>query len=259
MFAKAALLAQEAMFPIFCFTDIGGGQKNVGVNGAGFFVSANGHFVSVAHLFADSTPTTAFKYWGQVPDHVLNPPKVITEIARDDEHDIFIGKIDVTPARFFTLSGDPPMICRSVCISGFPLAVISNNNSGGLELGGVRRYFQPSFILDRIKTTSQENGIIRTREGFLTRDAGLFGMSGGPVFDVNGVVMGVQSAVTSPRESVNASGRKIIIENAIVVESPLILKLARKHNVPVNERQSYGPSSPTKRRASRPSRASSKP
>jgi hypothetical protein len=67
------------------------------------------------------------------------------------------------------------------------LATIATNSEGQLELGGVRRYFQPSFVLDSI-TADMDNGagLIRKHDEFLVRDFGLFGMSGGPAFDAGG-------------------------------------------------------------------------
>ena len=111
------------------------------------------------------------------------------------------------------------------------MAQISQNNLGGLELSGVKRYFQPSFVLDNIKTNIDTGkGFKRIHEGFLARDVGLFGMSGGPVFDIKGKVLGIQASVTDPRIS-SSGDRTIIVENAIIIKSSLIAKLLKMHDI----------------------------
>jgi S1-C subfamily serine protease len=74
-------------------------------------------------------------------------------------------------------------------------------------------------------------GKIRAHDGFLVRDFGLFGMSGGPVFDKAGTVIGMQGSVTAPRVSEGAGGRKITVENAAVIRSGLILELLEKNHI----------------------------
>ncbi|OGJ61279.1 hypothetical protein A3D88_01195 [Candidatus Peribacteria bacterium RIFCSPHIGHO2_02_FULL_52_16] len=237
MFVNAIKIAKNAVFPIFR-AEHQGARTQWAVTGAGFFISPDGHFASVAHIFDNAAPNTQFLYLGQVPDQVQNPSLPITEIVRDDSHDIYIGKVETKPSEYFSLSQDDPQIGRSVCIAGYPLAALTNNSAGGLEVGGVRRYIQPSFILDFAQSNSSNgSGVIREHRGFLVRDVGLFGMSGGPVFDVNGLVIGMQASVTPPRLSQGA-GRTISVENALAIGSRYIFDLATANNIstlkPVN-------------------------
>ncbi len=53
-------------------------------------------------------------------------------------------------------------------------------------------------------------------------DVGLFGMSGGPIVDPDGLVVGVQAAVTDRRVSTNPDGREISVENAIAIGSEVV-------------------------------------
>jgi len=235
MFVKSCEIATKAMFPIFCFEKLSPKQMKVGVVGTGFFINAQGYFITLCHIFDKKKQDVSFKYWGILPDKVINPPLEIQEIKRDDNQDIFVGKVDVkkTPG-FFLLSNKVPDIGRSVCVSGYPLAKITKNSQGGLALGGVRRYFQPSFVLDRVRLkTKSDIGVDRNHDGFLVRDVGLFGMSGGPVFDPDGYVVGIQASVTEPRESKNAAGRKIIVENACAIRGNLILSFLKKQKIKI--------------------------
>ncbi|MEK7509992.1 MAG: serine protease [Patescibacteria group bacterium] len=199
-----------------------------------FFINANGYFVSVAHAFDNADQNTKFLFWGRLPEQLQDPKVQIQEIVKNDDHDIFIGKIAVKSPTYFHLSKNIPGEGRSVCISGYPLAQLSLNSQGILELGGVRRYFQPSFVLDRV-TMNSDNGAgkIRKHDGFLLRDVGLFGMSGGPVFDKSGVVLGIQGSVTKPRESKNA-GRTISVENALAIRTGVIIDLLKEKRIRFN-------------------------
>ena len=97
-------------------------------------------------------------------------------------------------------------------------------------------YKVKDFIIleNKIISSNTNAGHIRQHDGFFVRDVGLFGMSGGPVFDANGVVVGMQAAVTNPRESKNADGRTIVVENAIIIRSDLILDLLKRNGIRAN-------------------------
>ncbi len=231
MFVKAIRVAQDVMFPIFGWNQISPTEAQVGVAGTGFFVSSEGHFVSVAHVFDTGNTTTKFLYIGRLPEEVHTRLE-IQEIARDDENDVFLGKVDVKGVPYVIVDSLVPDVGRSVCIGGYPLATISTNENGGLQLGGVRRYFQPSFVLDKAGELLSKGptGKIRKHNGYPVRDAGLYGMSGGPVFDADGNVVGVQGSIIS-RDSKNAVGQSIAVHNAFSLQMNKFVDLMRKHGV----------------------------
>ena len=221
MFVNAIKKVKKAAFPIFRIEKIEQNQTmKIGVCGTGFFIDSNGMFATVAHIFDDRNENTQFCYWGLLPENLINPWITVQEYRRDDDKDIFIGKVSIQNNDFLQLASGLPDTGKSVCIMGYPLAVITQNQSGGAELGGVRRYFQPSFVLDNANSKSVSlTGKFRTHDGFLVRDFGLFGMSGGPVIDIDGTVWGIQASVTNPRVSEGPGGRKISVENAIAIKA----------------------------------------
>ena len=236
MFVNAIRTAQKAMFPIFRQELIDETQCQVMAIGSGFFINRQGYFVTVSHLFDNPNAQTTFRYWGQLPDAIHNPSLVINEIDRDDDFDAFVGKIEIkSPGHFNFLENDPE-VGQSVCLSGYPMASIGVDNQGIFQLGGVRRYFQPSFILDQVSLDSNNGfGRIRKHNGYLARDTGYFGMSGGPAFDIYGNILGMQGSITNPRISTDASGKiSIAVQNAVIIKADIIKKLLNKNNIEHN-------------------------
>lgn len=234
MFVSAIKKIERAMFPIFRLTTIAENNVQWLVVGTGFFIGSNGNFVSVAHVFDNSPPQSRYMFFGHLPNDLHNPPLEIQEVTRDDSNDIFVGRIQLQTPNFLRISKTLPSVGRTVCVAGYPLAVITSNTQGGAELGGVRRYFQPSFVLDIGRARSDNGqGFLRTHEGFLVRDFGLFGMSGGPVFDTSATVLGIQGSVTPPRVSTNGV-RSITVENALVIRADLILSLLKDRRIRMN-------------------------
>jgi len=233
MFAHSISQVSGAMFPIIRITQSAPNQVTLGASGTGFFINSIGGFVTTAHIFDNPPANTKFIYPGLLPDQVINPQPEIQEITRDNANDIYVGQIKRKTPKYLRLSAKLSPVGRTVCIGGYPMPVITVNPQGGFDLGQVRRYYQPSFILDRATCNNVSQGIARTHEGYFIRDMGLFGMSGGPVFDTSGTVIGMQGSVTNPRESSNGTD-KIVVRNAVVIRSDLILRLLKSQGVKID-------------------------
>ena len=114
MFVHAIKTVRKAVFPIFRVDQIAQNQARLGVVGTGFFISANGNFVSVAHIFDNNTDKTKFMYFGELPENLENPKTDIEEVARDDGNDIFIGRVKKKTPDFLRLSAKVPYLTSAL-------------------------------------------------------------------------------------------------------------------------------------------------
>ena len=211
MFVRANRKVKPAIFPLLRLLEEPG-QAQLAVAGAAFFIDAQGTFATCAHLFDNAAPGMRFIYWGHLPENVQNPPIDIVELGRNNVADIVIGRLNMpNPTSFLELGQGTPDPGKHVCIVGYPLARITLNAHGGPDFGQVRRYPQPSFVLDGME--SELNG--RHHRGFCVRDAGHSGMSGGPVVDENGVVLGMQAAVGHREDRLGP--HRLVVHNALVI------------------------------------------
>jgi hypothetical protein len=101
---------------------------------------------------------------------------------------------------------------ESVCLSGYPMAEVSINADRGV-VAKVRRYWQPTFVID--VTQAVVDG--RVYDGYLVGHPCFSGMSGGPVFDVEGKVRGMAVA-TVTRSEPELTGELMIVKNGIVLD-----------------------------------------
>jgi S1-C subfamily serine protease len=221
MYQNAIDRIKQSIFPIF-FEVHHGNQFTIGVSGTGFFIDNKGHFITAHHTTTDVPPGAKLRYLGNVPDHVVQPVD-ITEVYSDPARDIFLGRIDMEYQQPVTLSFDKSRPGKNVCLCGYPFAQIGVDGDGVINVANVRQYWQPTFVIDSI--SAQDNG--RTYNGFTTQNPSLNGMSGGPVFDHNGIVYGVDVARLT-RESPMPGKPPMIVENGVVIGNDTILDIYQK-------------------------------
>src|ERR1039458_5410017 len=93
MFVNAIKTVSRAMFPIFKMEQTSPTQANVNVVGTGFFISSNGNFATVAHVFDGTNAQTKYFCFGLLPENPENPQLEVSELGRDNTNDIYVGNI----------------------------------------------------------------------------------------------------------------------------------------------------------------------
>jgi hypothetical protein len=207
MYADAVARITESIFPIFYIEREGG---LVGVCGTGFFVDEGGLFLTADHIMAAVPTGSTIYYYGKAPDEICEPAVEIEQVARDPAQDLYLGRVarDYLPP--VEISDQALRPGDSVCLSGYPMAVLAISPQGAV-VGNVRRYWQPTFVIDATRAVIDG----RTYDGYIVQDPCLSGMSGGPVFDMKGTVRGMAAANltrTIPEPSENPT----VVRNGIV-------------------------------------------
>ena len=218
MFADAVEKIAESIFPIF-FVQEQGDECVMGVCGTGFFVDDRGLFVTADHFMTPTPPGCTHYYYGKVPDQVCQPAVEIERVANDPARDIFLGRVPRAYLQPVELSHTPVRPGNSVCLSGYPMAVVVSQPGGGFT-GNIRRYWQPTFVIDATQAVIQN----RTYDGYIVQHACLPGMSGGPAFDVEGKVRGMAVA-TLTRTIPELYGNPTVVPNGVVIDVEHIQRL----------------------------------
>jgi S1-C subfamily serine protease len=222
MFADAVAKLSASIFPIFYAYEHDDGPI-MSVSGTGFFVDDSGLFVTVDHSMNCAPGGSTYYYYGNLPDQLIQPAVEIECVARDPEHDLYLGRIRREYVRAVELSAEAVRPGDSVCLSGYPLAEVSINAAGGF-VANARRYWQPSFVVDA--TQAVVDG--RVYEGYLVGHPCFSGMSGGPVFDVEGGVRGMAVA-TVTRTEPQLTSEPIVLRNGIVLDVQHIRAFVERH------------------------------
>jgi len=225
MYQIAIEKIKKSIFPIF-FVKEEGQNTTFGVSGTGFFIDNSGFFITALHVITEAPFGAFFQYRGNIPDHISNPPQIITEVYRDPIRDIFLGKINISGTIPVSIIADKPKAGKSVCLCGYPLAQLSINIDGSINVNNVRQYWQPTYIIDSITITEKGKNYI----GFMTQDISLNGMSGGPVFDMEGYVHGVDTAFIH-REIPQKDKPAIQVFNGVALENASIKDVYSKVGV----------------------------
>jgi S1-C subfamily serine protease len=211
VYADAVSEIIGSIFPIFC-AGKQGDQDILVVRGTGFFVDDHGLFVTADHFMGPTPPGFTHYYYGQVPDRVCEPAVEIELVARDPTQDLFIGRVTRDYLQPVELADEPVRPGDSVCLSGYPMAVVVSKPEGGFA-GNVRRYWQPTFVIDAVQAVISN----REYDGYIVQHPCLPGMSGGPAFDMEGKVRGMAVANLT-RTIPEPEGNPIVVSNGIVID-----------------------------------------
>jgi S1-C subfamily serine protease len=210
MYADAVAKITESIFPIFYVQPE---SDRVGVSGTGFFVDNSGLFLTAEHVIASAGPGSTLYYYGKAPDEVCEPAVEIEQVASDPAQDLYLGRVARDYLQPVEISNEPVRPGDSVCLSGYPMAALAITTQGGI-VGNVRRYWQPTFVIDA--TQAVVGG--RTYDGYIVQHSCLPGMSGGPVFDLEGKVRGMATATFTRTIPAEPGVSPTVVPNAIVVD-----------------------------------------
>jgi S1-C subfamily serine protease len=222
MFADAVAKTTASIFPIFYAYEREDGPI-ISVSGTGFFVDDGGLFVTADHIMNCAPAGSTYYYYGNLPDRLSHPPVEIERVASDPGRDLYLGRVGRDYLRAVELSGEVARPGDFVCLSGYPLAELSINAEGGF-VANVRRYWQPTFVIDA--TQAVVDG--RVYDGYIVGHPCFSGMSGGPVFDVEGKVRGMAVA-TVTRTEPDLKGEPTVVRNGIVLDVEHIRAFVEQH------------------------------
>jgi len=209
MFSKSIQIVKKSIFPIFYFT-----HNSSGVLGTGFFIDEEGHFMTANHVIDALPKNSRLSYLGNIPNCNFKgkKPIPISVIFQDANKDLAIGKVEaeqLTPLKFARTNA---MIGQSISLCGYPVPMIIKKGSS-LDVSSVRQYWQPTIKMDIINKKFLYN---KPFKSFITQHACLPGMSGGPIFNINGEVVGVASANWT--RQIKRGNIPINIENGVGVD-----------------------------------------
>jgi S1-C subfamily serine protease len=211
MFADAVAKLAPSIFPVFYAYEHADGPV-IGVSGTGFFVDDDGLFVTADHIMNCAPADAGYYYFGNLPDELVQPPLEIERVASDPGRDLYLGRVRRDQLRSVEFSAEAVRPGDSVCLSGYPMAEVSTDAGGGF-VADVRRYWQPTFVIDATQAVVGD----RAYDGYIVGHPCFSGMSGGPVFDVEGKVRGM-AAATVTRTEPQPEGDPTVVKNGIVLE-----------------------------------------
>lgn len=211
MYENAIMKISRSIFPVFYRIHING-ITTVGLSGTAFFINDLGHFITATHVTAEVPSGAKLLYAGNLPHAALDHPVEIEEIYKNELKYIYIGKVPKSPLPGLKFTGYESPPGKAVCLGGYPLADLMINPDESVNLSNVRQYWRPTVIIDSIEAAINHG----TQTGFITEHSSLNGMSGGPVFDSDGEVCGID-VTTYLREIPEPNGGKTFVRNGVVI------------------------------------------
>ena len=219
MYQDAIDQIRQLIFPIFFQVQVEN-QVRIGVSGTGFFINEKGAFITANHVITDTPQGSRLLYVGNVPRNPIAQPIEIEEVWSDVVRDIFVGRVSASQLPPVNLGAAPVPPGQSVCLCGYPLARITPGPNNSINVQNVRQYWQPTTVIDGFQSNINDRHYV----GFMTQHTSLRGMSGGPVFGIDGVVVGMDVA-TLTRRIPEPDGRETLVPNGIAIGINVIRQL----------------------------------
>ena len=197
------------------FADLFGGQgsgpqtREAQSLGSGFVISADGYVVTNNHVIVADGQGQVESITVTMPDGTEYPAKLI---GRDAPSDLAVLKIEPGKALPFVKFGDS----RTARVGDWVIAIGNPFGLGGTVTSGI------------ISAVYRNTGAGGAYDRYLQTDASINrGNSGGPMFDMNGAVIGINNAIFSP------TGGSVGIGFAIPAEiaAPIVDKLIKGQSI----------------------------
>ena len=213
MFVEAVALAQDCVFPILSIAIQTDSRVTISRHGTGFFISQDGTFFSASHCFPVLDGNSKFVFAGNLPDHRQEPILEIKVLFRDEQQDLLVGKTNYSPKHALSFSIIDPRVGTAVCAIGYPLF---DGDNASWQPDRVRQLALPSYVVGFANGIGDNGQIV---DGLLLRDPIVPGMSGGPILNPNGEVVGIASQTAIPQTATFAAGdRQIKFEFGIAAK-----------------------------------------
>ncbi len=202
MFTQAIKTTRGSIFPIIRneYKDTTYKQMNTSVAGTGFFINDQGYFVTAAHVVTGNPQLVKYGYLDNIPNVAFSgiQPEPIKTIGVDQSRDLYVGIVTKRLHPPVKLRSNNAPLGSSIIIGGYPFPQIKQVD-GNFQFDSVRQFWQPTMIMDYLHMSLLTQ---YPYNGFLISDRAIPGMSGGPVMDVEGNVVGMCTA-TIARKSGN--------------------------------------------------------
>lgn len=183
------------------FEQIPGEEKTVeGDIGSGFIISTNGLIVTNKHVVSDTEAT-----YTVITDN-QKTYKVVS-ISRDPLNDLAILKINATNLTAIPM-GDSNKLAlgQSVIAIGTPLGEFRNSVTAGIVSGLGRG----------ITAGSPYEGLVERLDNIIQTDAAISpGNSGGPLINLSGEVVGINTAVSSQGQNIGFAIPISVVKNLL--------------------------------------------
>lgn len=207
---------KKSIFPIFSELKQEN-NTNINICGIGFFIDSKGHFITANHILDRLPKNATALYFGNSSYNSLATGLKIVEIYKDERRDIFLGKIELNNSVPVDLSYNRLSSRMPLHVCGY----LTRNNYITTDTNHIAENllesFETTFIIDSF------TGVVNDKfyQGYLTEPTSFNGPFGGPVFDLDGMVHGIDiGMITHSIQSNEQHNQKVL--NRIVLENMFV-------------------------------------